>query len=147
MEQQHISGRQDKQKDSGAPVLEWIAAGIGLVLTLAMLGFIGWQAWKSEGEEVPGIEIHVQRIVPAAGGWVVEIAAQNVSAATAAAVQIEGELIAKSTGAASAFQGGQRVFHTKFGPGTVAGVDGNKLTVDFDKAGRKMVLDSFLQPG
>lgn len=93
MEQQHISRRQDKQKDSGTPVLEWIAAGIGLVLTLAMLGFIGWQAWKSEGEEVPGIEIHVQRIVPAAGGWVVEIAAQNVSAATAAAVQIEGELI------------------------------------------------------
>jgi DNA helicase II / ATP-dependent DNA helicase PcrA len=27
----------------------------------------------------------------------------------------------------------------------VAGVDGNKLTVDFDKAGRKMVLDSFVQ--
>ena len=61
--------------------------------------------------------------------------------------QIEGELVAKSTGGSSAFQGGQRVFHTKFGPGTVAGVDGNKLTVDFDKAGRKMVLDSFLQPG
>ncbi|GJD55360.1 ATP-dependent helicase [Methylobacterium dankookense] len=61
--------------------------------------------------------------------------------------QIEGELIAKSTGSASAYSGGQRVFHTKFGPGTVAGVDGNKLTVDFDKAGRKMVLDSFVQPG
>lgn len=61
--------------------------------------------------------------------------------------QIEGELIAKSTGAPSAFQAGQRVFHTKFGPGTVAAVDGNKLTVDFDKAGRKMVLDSFVQAG
>ena len=61
--------------------------------------------------------------------------------------QIEGELIAKSTGAPSSFQGGQRVFHTKFGPGTVAAVDGNKLTVDFDKAGRKMVLDSFIQAG
>jgi DNA helicase II / ATP-dependent DNA helicase PcrA len=61
--------------------------------------------------------------------------------------QIDGELIAKSTGAPSAFQGGQRVFHTKFGPGTVAAVDGNKLTVDFDKAGRKMVLDSFVQAG
>jgi DNA helicase-2/ATP-dependent DNA helicase PcrA len=35
----------------------------------------------------------------------------------------------------------------KFGPGTVAGVDGNKLTVDFDKAGRKMVLESFLEAG
>ena len=61
--------------------------------------------------------------------------------------QIEGELIAKSAGQVSAFSDGMRVFHTKFGPGTVAGVDGNKLTVDFDKAGRKMVLDSFIQPG
>ncbi|GJE40634.1 ATP-dependent helicase [Methylobacterium persicinum] len=61
--------------------------------------------------------------------------------------QIEGELIAKSTGSPSAFAVEQRVFHTKFGPGTVAGVDGNKLTVDFDKAGRKMVLDSFVQAG
>ena len=30
-------------------------------------------------------------------------------------------------------------------PLVVAVVDGNKLTVDFDKAGRKMVLDSFVQ--
>ncbi|MCJ2038342.1 AAA family ATPase [Methylobacterium sp. WL30] len=60
--------------------------------------------------------------------------------------QIEGELIAKSTGTPSAFEAGMRVLHTKFGPGDVAAVDGNKLTVDFDKAGRKMVLDSFLQP-
>jgi DNA helicase-2/ATP-dependent DNA helicase PcrA len=60
---------------------------------------------------------------------------------------IEGELVAKSTGAASAFAVGARVFHVKFGPGDVAAVDGNKLTVDFDKAGRKMVLDSFVQGG
>ena len=60
-------------------------------------------------------------------------------------VLIEGELVAKSTGTPSAFAIGARVFHQKFGPGTVAGVDGNKLTVDFDKAGRKMVLDSFVQ--
>ena len=38
-----------------------------------------------------------------------------------------------------------RLDHIKFGPGTVAAVDGNKLTVDFDKAGRKMVLESFVQ--
>jgi DNA helicase-2/ATP-dependent DNA helicase PcrA len=30
-------------------------------------------------------------------------------------------------------------------PGTVASIDGNTLTVDFGKAGRKMVLDSFVQ--
>ncbi len=57
---------------------------------------------------------------------------------------IEGELTAKST-ASSAYDTGARVFHVKFGPGSVASVDGNKLTVDFDKAGRKMVLDSFVQ--
>ena len=30
-------------------------------------------------------------------------------------------------------------------PGTVAAVDGNKLTVDFDKAGQKRVVDSFVE--
>lgn len=59
---------------------------------------------------------------------------------------IEGELVAKSsTPGASAFALGERVFHMKFGYGQVAQIDGNKLTVDFDKAGRKKVVDSFLE--
>ncbi|WP_342361325.1 ATP-dependent helicase [Terrarubrum flagellatum] len=58
---------------------------------------------------------------------------------------IEGELVAKSTGAVSRFSEGDRVFHQKFGAGAVAFVDGNKLTVDFDKAGRKMVLENFVE--
>jgi DNA helicase-2/ATP-dependent DNA helicase PcrA len=45
---------------------------------------------------------------------------------------------------ASAFRAGSRVFHNKFGPGAVVAVDGSKLTVDFDKAGRKLVMDSFV---
>ena len=57
---------------------------------------------------------------------------------------IEGEIIARSTGAASTYAEGNRVFHLKFGAGTVAATDGNKLTIDFDKAGRKMVLESFV---
>ena len=59
---------------------------------------------------------------------------------------IEGELVAKSSGA-SGFARGARVFHIKFGPGSVSAVEGNKLTVDFDKAGRKMVIDSFVRAG
>lgn len=59
---------------------------------------------------------------------------------------IEGELLAKSVaGKTSAFSLGERVFHIKFGYGSVASIDGNKLTVDFEKAGRKRVLDSFLE--
>ena len=60
---------------------------------------------------------------------------------------IEGELVARSTSATpSPFKVGDRVFHLKFGNGNVAGVEGNKLTVAFDRAGEKRVLDSFVQP-
>jgi DNA helicase-2/ATP-dependent DNA helicase PcrA len=58
---------------------------------------------------------------------------------------IEGELIAKSAGAASSFAVGERVFHQKFGNGNVTAVDGNKLTIHFDKAGEKRVVDSFVE--
>ncbi|MGE3245900.1 MAG: ATP-dependent helicase [Beijerinckiaceae bacterium] len=66
------------------------------------------------------------------------------SSASLAPKTIEGELVAKSTGA-SRFEKGARVFHIKFGMGNVVAVDGNKLTIDFDKAGRKMVLESFVE--
>ncbi len=58
---------------------------------------------------------------------------------------IEGELVAKSTGATSLFAVGERVFHQKFGNGNVTAVDGNKLTIKFDKAGEKRVVDSFVE--
>ena len=58
---------------------------------------------------------------------------------------IEGELVAKSTGAVSAFAIGDRVFHQKFGNGNVVHVEGNKLTIAFDKAGEKKVVDSFVE--
>ena len=39
---------------------------------------------------------------------------------------------------------GQRVFHGKFGYGEIVEIEGNKLEIDFEKAGRKRVLDSFV---
>jgi len=42
---------------------------------------------------------------------------------------------------------GQRVFHGKFGYGTIAVIEGNKLEIDFEHAGRKKVLDSFVSVG
>ena len=58
---------------------------------------------------------------------------------------IEGELVAKSTGTTSSFTVGERVFHQKFGNGNVVAVDGNKLTIAFDRAGEKRVVDSFVE--
>ena len=42
---------------------------------------------------------------------------------------------------------GQRVFHSKFGYGTIAAIEGNKLEIDFEQTGRKRVLDSFVSVG
>ena len=39
---------------------------------------------------------------------------------------------------------GQRVFHQKFGYGEIAEIEGNKLEIDFESAGRKRVMDSFV---
>jgi DNA helicase-2/ATP-dependent DNA helicase PcrA len=59
---------------------------------------------------------------------------------------IDGELIAKSKiDEPSKFTVGDRVFHIKFGNGNIAGIEGNKLTIDFDRAGQKRVLDGFVE--
>lgn len=80
----------------------------------------GWERAQRRREDVPRRERHLPPL-------------------------IEGELVAKSVAAGgSAYAVGDRVFHQKFGNGDVAAVEGNKLTVDFDKAGRKRVLDSFV---
>jgi len=46
--------------------------------------------------------------------------------------------------AASAFTEGDRVFHQKFGYGTILGVEGDKLDIEFDKAGAKKVVARFV---
>ncbi|RVA14887.1 ATP-dependent DNA helicase, partial [Mesorhizobium sp. M7A.F.Ca.CA.002.05.1.1] len=58
---------------------------------------------------------------------------------------IDGELVAKSVAdKPSPFNVGDRVFHQKFGNGNISAIEGNKLTIDFDKAGQKRVLDGFV---
>jgi DNA helicase-2/ATP-dependent DNA helicase PcrA len=45
----------------------------------------------------------------------------------------------------SNFKRGDRVFHQKFGYGKVNMIDGAKLTIGFDKAGEKKVIDTFVE--
>jgi DNA helicase-2/ATP-dependent DNA helicase PcrA len=89
----------------------------------------GWQrAQKNRGQE------------GAMGGY------GNFSGPKSKQRLIEGELVAKSvvTGGSN-FSQGERIFHQKFGYGRVVAVEGNKLTVDFEKAGEKRVIDSFVE--
>jgi DNA helicase-2/ATP-dependent DNA helicase PcrA len=46
--------------------------------------------------------------------------------------------------AVSSFMVGDRVFHQKFGYGEVVDIEGDKLTVDFEKAGQKKVVARFV---
>lgn len=51
----------------------------------------------------------------------------------------------KKSSSSSAYQSGDRVFHLKFGPGTVVSALGDKLEVNFDKAGQKKVMAGFVE--
>ena len=65
-----------------------------------------------------------------------------------AVIEGEGRLVATSADSgASDFKRGDRVFHLKFGYGAVTAVEGNKLSVAFEKAGEKKVIDSFVEKG
>ncbi len=44
------------------------------------------------------------------------------------------------------FAPGERVFHQKFGTGSVVAVDGDKVAVAFDRAGEKHIVARFLMP-
>jgi DNA helicase-2/ATP-dependent DNA helicase PcrA len=43
------------------------------------------------------------------------------------------------------FSVGDRVFHQKFGYGSISEVEGNKLAIHFDVAGDKKVMDAFVE--
>jgi len=61
---------------------------------------------------------------------------------------IDGDLVARSVDLGndrSAFGMGERVFHLKFGYGEITAIEGNKLSINFEKAGAKKVLESFVK--
>ena len=47
--------------------------------------------------------------------------------------------------AISAFSTGERVFHDKFGYGTITAIEGDKLDISFEKAGFKKVVAKFVK--
>ena len=46
--------------------------------------------------------------------------------------------------ASSVFVIGDRVFHQKFGYGEIQNIEGDKLQIDFEKAGNKKVVSKFI---
>ncbi|CAN5382486.1 UvrD-helicase domain-containing protein [soil metagenome] len=66
--------------------------------------------------------------------------------ARTAVIEGEGRLVATADPKASAgWARGERVFHQKFGYGSVRTIEGNKLLIEFEKAGEKRVIDTFVE--
>ncbi len=71
------------------PILEWIAAAVGLALAGSAMGLTAWDAlFGVKGP--PAIEVRLARVTPTPHGYVAEIEAFNHGGAPAAQVEIEG---------------------------------------------------------
>lgn len=74
-------------------VWEWIAAGIGGFLVFGAVGFMLHEA-VTLPDTPPRIEITIDSIVAQPSGYLVRVRAHNRGYSTAAALEIEGELVA-----------------------------------------------------
>ncbi len=99
-------------------------------------------------DELP--EDHIARAGSAALARDARLAAPSVFAGggplmARAPRTIEAWEVAPRAARAGAIPVGSRVFHQKFGHGTVTAADDDKLDIAFDKAGPKRVLDRFVE--
>jgi len=99
-------------------------------------------------EELP--EAHVERSGNAAmdrAGWLnaPSVFSQQFPLAARRPKVIEAWEQPARPARADAIAVGARVFHQKFGYGTVTGVNDDKLDISFEKAGQKRVLDRFVE--
>jgi DNA helicase-2/ATP-dependent DNA helicase PcrA len=59
-------------------------------------------------------------------------------------IDAKAKVVSSGEPGSSRFKTGERVFHQKFGYGRIVAIEGNKLLVDFEKAGSKRVMDGFV---
>lgn len=79
------------QAPARRPIAEWIAASLGLVLTLAVVGFTLWEG-MTEDHGPPRLTASAGPSSRQAGGYVVPVTVRNASESTAAAVEVRGVL-------------------------------------------------------
>lgn len=81
----------------GAPLLEWIAGGTGLLFLGLLLSVIGYDALAGPSQEPPAIELKQGAVTRVSNGYVVAFEAMNRGDGTAAALEIEAELMEGAT--------------------------------------------------
>jgi DNA helicase-2/ATP-dependent DNA helicase PcrA len=103
----------------------------------------GESLWRANWSERADPFANVARGNARGPGWQ-RAASGGFERSPARVVEARASAISLGNPGRSDVEVGIRVFHSKFGYGTVAEVEGNKLEIDFEHAGRKRVLDSFV---
>ena len=79
-----------KSSDPGRPVLQWVMAVVGAVVTLSAIAIVVWEALQPAAP--PALSARIVAVEATAAGHVATIRVQNDGDDTAAAVEIEGVL-------------------------------------------------------
>jgi uncharacterized protein (TIGR02588 family) len=74
------------------PIAEWTAAGIGLVLTLGVVGYSLSEALAAGADAPPDLRATVTEVQPVGGRHIAQIEVRNLSRATAAEVTVSATL-------------------------------------------------------
>ena len=103
----------------------------------------GESMWRANWSERSDPFAHIERGTGRGPGWV-RAASGGFTREPTRIVEARGSAISLGNKGRTDVSIGLRVFHSKFGYGLIAEVEGNKLEIDFEQAGRKRVLDSFV---
>ena len=104
----------------------------------------GASLWRANWSEREDPFANVARGTGRGPGWQRAQSSGQFSAEPVRIVEARSSAVSLGNKGRSDMSIGLRVFHQKFGYGTVAEIEGNKLEIDFETAGRKRVMDSFI---
>jgi uncharacterized protein (TIGR02588 family) len=82
----------DRQPRQAVPLIEWIVAGLGLLLVGGAIAFLVHQS-VTRGRTPPDIRLAAERVLELDHGYVVQFRALNEGGSAAAEITIEGELV------------------------------------------------------
>ena len=83
--------RKTPRRDA-VPLLEWAAAGLGLLVLLLMLWVMVSEIASGGDDDVPLLSARIEAVTATPAGNIAQIVVANRSSQTAAAVQVEGKL-------------------------------------------------------
>ncbi len=102
----------------------------------------GESLWRTNSAQSEDPFAHLGRGTGRGPGW--KRATDTYSNQPTRIVEARGSAVSIGNKGRSDVSVGLRIFHSKFGYGIIAEIEGNKLEIDFETAGRKRVMDSFV---